>query len=178
VATTYLDEHRADEPVKKITCYLLDKEQAWADTWTELDDPLNLDVQLNVNFQPLDVINPDTWRFQRNFLKADLFPMSYFVSEVHSLDASGGITQFWSTLFHGAKPGALFVYDDNGHEDFNSYFDAQWKAVGLQCVITQDNTPWTPRNSEQASELGLYLQKFGQQPKLKSYLSYRVLRKE
>jgi hypothetical protein len=34
------------------------------------------------------------------------------------------------------------------------------------------------RNSEQTPDLGIYLQKFGQQPKLQSYLSYRVLRKE
>ncbi len=174
----YLDEYRDHEIVKKITCYLLDKEQAWADTWTELDDPLNLNVQLNVNFQALDVTNPESWRFQQNFLKADFFTMSYFVSEVHSLDTSGVISQFWKTLFERAKPGALFVYDDNGHEDFNRYFDTHWKAARLQCLITKDNTPWTPRYSEQASELGIYLQKFGQQPKLRSYLSYRVLRKE
>jgi hypothetical protein len=44
-------------------------------------------------------------------------------------------------------------------------------------VIAKNNVTWTPRHSEQASELGKYLTKFGQQPKLKAQLSYSVLRK-
>ncbi len=40
----YLDEHINTEPVKKLTCYLLDREQAWADTWTELDESLKVEV--------------------------------------------------------------------------------------------------------------------------------------
>jgi hypothetical protein len=35
-ALKYLDEAKDKEPVKRVTCYLLDGEQAWADTWTEL----------------------------------------------------------------------------------------------------------------------------------------------
>jgi hypothetical protein len=174
----YLDDYRKYEPVEKITCYLLDKEQAWADTWTELDDSFDVGVQLNANFQPLDVTDPESWQFQKKFLQADLFTMSYFVSEVHSLDKGGIVSRFWNTLFVGAKPGALFLYVDNGHDDFNRYFDAQWKAAGLECLVAEDNVRWTPRYSEQASELGDYLKKFGQQPKLQAYLSYRVLRKK
>jgi hypothetical protein len=49
----YLDDHKKEETVEKITCYLLDKEQAWADTWTELDASLKMKVQLNANFQAL-----------------------------------------------------------------------------------------------------------------------------
>lgn len=173
----YLDEYK-DEPVKKIICYLLDKEQAWSDTWTELGESFDMDVQLNTNFQSLDVTNPDSWQFQQRFLQADLFTMSYFVSEVHSFDQGGEVSKFWSTLFQGAKPGALFVYDDNGHTDFNNYFDAQWRAADLRCLITRDNSSLTPRYSEQAANLGDYLGKFGQQPKLRAHLSYRVLRKE
>jgi hypothetical protein len=145
---------------------------------TELDDSFDVGVQLNTNFQPLDVTSPDSWQFQQKFFQADLFTMSYFVSEVHSLDSNGVVSKFWSTLVEGAKPGALFLYDDNGHEDFNEYFDAQWGVADLHCLIAADNVRWTPQYSEQASELGDYLKKFGQQPKLQAYLSYRVLRKE
>ncbi|WP_157754183.1 hypothetical protein [Lysobacter capsici] len=173
----YLDDNKTSEPVKKLTCYLLDKEQAWADTWTELDDQLNSDVSLHANFQPLDVTAPDSWASQRRFLQADLFTLSYFVSEVRSLDIGGVVTEFWKTLFAGAKPGAVFLYDDNGHTDFNAYFDQQWQGAGLECLISEDNIRLTPRFSEQASELGSYLTKFGQSPKLQSYISYRVLRK-
>jgi putative SAM-dependent methyltransferase len=68
----YLDEDRHTERVDKVTCYLLDRQQAWADTWTELDDSLELDLRLHANFQPLDVTDPDTWAQQRKFLQADL----------------------------------------------------------------------------------------------------------
>ena len=174
----YLADYGSKEPVKKIVCYLLDKEQAWADTWTELDDKLELnDVKLNVNFQPLDVTDPDSWASQKKFLEADLFTLSYFVSEVIALD-NGVVKKFWATLFKEAKPGALFVYDDNGKDVFNNYFDEQWKAAGLELIKDGTNTAWTPSSSEQASELALYKAKFGENPKLKSYLSYRILRKK
>ena len=72
----YLDEHK-DEPIKRLSCYLLDKEQAWADTWTELGDSLETDFAVNVNYQPLDVTRIQSWSAQTKFLEADLFTMSY-----------------------------------------------------------------------------------------------------
>lgn len=173
----YLTEHQKKESVERVTCHLLDREQAWADTWTELSEHLDLALQLTANFQPLDVIEPASWEFQQKFLRADLFTMSYFVSEVHRLDKNGEVSQFWSALFQGAKPGALFAYVDNGHMDLNGYFDAQWKAAGLTCLISGNNIRRTPRPSEQASALGIYRQKFGHDPKLQGFLSYRVVRK-
>jgi hypothetical protein len=173
----YLEERKATEKVKKVTCYLLDREQAWADTWTELDDSLKTDLLLHANFQPLDVTAPESWAQQKKFLQADIFTMSYFVSEVMGLDKDGVVTKFWQTLFKEAKPGALFVYDDNGHDAFNSYFDKQWKAAGLNCVVEATNELTWPRYNEQKAGLGDFLNKFGQQPKLKTPLTYRVLRK-
>lgn len=173
----FLDELAGEEPVKKVKCYLLDREQAWADTWTELDDSLELDIQLNANFQPLDVTDPDSWKSQQKFLHADLFTMSYFVSEVRSLDKSDMVTKFWKTVFSEAKSGALFVFDDNGHEHFTEYFDKQCKDAKLDCILAEDNTRFIPRFSEQASELGEYREKFAHSPKIQAYLSYRVLRK-
>lgn len=154
----FLDELADQEPVNKVKCYLLDREQAWADTWTELDDSLDLDIHLNANFQPLDVTDPDSWKSQQKFLQADLFTMSYFVSEVRSLDKGGVVTQFWKTVFNEAKSGALFIFDDNGHGHFTDYFDRQWKDAKLDCIVAEDSTRFIPRFSEQASELGEYLE--------------------
>jgi hypothetical protein len=171
----YLDEQKATEKVKKVTCYLLDREQAWADTWTELDDSLETNLLLHANFQPLDVTDPKSWEQQTKFLSADIFTLSYFVSEVKSLDGKGVVSDFWKKLFDGAKTGAYFLYDDNGHDDFNAYFDKQWMAAGLKSLVSKNNINMSPRYSEEKSELGVYLTKFGQQPKLKSSLSYRIL---
>ena len=172
----YLADY-TDEPTEKLMCYLLDGEQAWADTWTEIGESLASKLAVNVNFQKLDVTDPGSWSAQKKFLKADLFTLSYFVSEVRSLD-TGKITAFWKKLFDEANVGAMFVYVDNGHESFNEYFDAQWKdRKDLKCILADDNSWKTPRFSEQASELGIYKAKFVQSPKLKSLLSFRVLRK-
>jgi hypothetical protein len=68
-----------------------------------------MNIQLNANFQALDIADP--WKYQRKFLQADLFTLSYFVSEVYALDASGAgkLTAFWQELFGSAKPGAMFI---------------------------------------------------------------------
>jgi hypothetical protein len=173
----YLDEYEGDEPVQKVICYLLDREQAWADAWTELDESLGVKVALNANFQPLNVMDPNSWQSQKKFLQADLFTMSYFVSEVMSLDKEGLVTKFWGQLFEHAKVGALFLYIDNGHTCFTSYFDNLWKASGLDLIIKKDNARFIPRFSEQASEVAYYSAKFGHSPKIQSQVSYRVLRK-
>lgn len=173
----YLDDSRNKELVTKLVVYLLDKEQAWADTWTELDDKLNVGVQLNTNFQPLDVTDMASWSSQRKFLESDLFTLSYFVSEVQSFDQTGLVTQFWQTLFREAKPGALFFYDDNGTDHLNNYFDWQWRTAGLELIAADTNVRWTPRYTERANVLDDYKAKFSTWPKLQGYLSYRILRK-
>jgi hypothetical protein len=171
----YLNE--ANEPVEKVICYLLDGEQARADVWTELDESLHVNVALNSNFQPFDVVNPSSWQSQKKFLQADIFTMSYFVSEVMSLDKDGVVSEFWEQLLQQAKAGALFLYVDNGHTSFTAYFDEIWKSVGLELLISGDNTWFIPRYDEQASELGAYSAKFDHNPKIKSRVTYRVLRK-
>lgn len=172
----YLSEH-GEEPVKKVICYLLDREQAWADTWTELDESLDTKVKLNANFQPLDVTDTESWQSQKKFLQADLFTMSYFVSEVMSLDKDHTVTEFWLQLFQHAKPGALFLYIDNGHDDFNKYIDKISAAAGLEILQGSDNASYTPSFKEQKSELDVYSKKFSHNPKLKSTLSVRIMRK-
>jgi hypothetical protein len=176
-ALKYLDEYAANEPVKRITCYLLDREQAWADTWTELGLSLQLKVAPNVNFQPLDVTKPDSWRSQRRFLRADLFTLSFFVSEVRSLDGSGAVSAFFQTLFADAASGARFIYIDNGHSDFDRYFDHQWNKAHLHCVLRKTGVRMLPRMTEDKSSLGDYLHKFGQMPKIQGTTTYRVLEK-
>lgn len=173
----YLADSKAKETVKQLIVYLLDKEQAWADAWTELNLKMPSGaVQLHTAFQQMDVLNPD-WKSQRKFLEADVFTLSYFVSEVYALDSGGAVTQFWQRLFKEAKSGAVFIYDDNGSDTFNTYFDHQWKTAGLQLIDQDTNVRWFPRSSEQKSELAFYTAKFAAIPKVQSILSYRILKK-
>ena len=174
----YLDE--TPEPVEKLTCYLLDKEQAWADTWSEVDDSLGGNLRLKTNFQSLDVTQPASeWTHRKHFLQADLFLLSYFVSEVYRFDNNGTVSGFWKYLFERMKPGALVLYIDNGKDLFNEYFDNMWEASGFECLLERTNERWTPRYSEQTADIQKYKDKFGGwSPKLKGYISLRVLRKK
>jgi hypothetical protein len=173
----YLTDSTDTETLKRLTVFLLDKEQAWGDSWTELNMKLpTSSLQLNTVFQQMDILKPD-WTSQRKFLDADVFTLSYVVSEVFALDDGGVVTQFWQQLFENAKPGAIFLYDDNGTETFNSYFDNQWQTADLELIAHGTNERWWPRHSEQKSELNLYTDKFQKNPKLRSKLTYRILRK-
>jgi hypothetical protein len=174
----FLDENGNNKSIEKVTCYLLDKEQAWADTWTELGECLDMKVHVNTNFQILDITDPVSWKIQRKFLQANLFTMSFFASEIYSLRKLDTVKSFWSELFSGAESGSLFLYSDNGHSCFNDYIDEQWNGAGLERVIGDDNMRFIPRYSEQASDLGEYLMKFGQSPRIQGTVTYRVLRKQ
>jgi hypothetical protein len=171
------EEHEAPEEVERLICYLVDREQAWADTWTELEDKLDVDAELKTNFQPLDVTNPESWKYQKKFLQADLFTILYFASEVQSLNQGGVVTEFWRTVFREAKPGALFIYLDNGHTDFTAPFDELCAEAGLNTLLAKNKATVVASVDERASVLNSYRQKFGRYPRLKSLISYRVLQK-
>lgn len=174
----YLADFGKHEKVEKIICYLLDGEQGWADAWSEFDESLTSDVAFSPIFQKLDVSDLDSWQAQKKFLQADVFTLSYFVSEVISQDDNGDVSKFWMKLFQEAKSGSLFFYIDNGHDTFNEYIDKLAADGGLKTLISADNRRFTPSYSEQASELAEYRKKFfDKNPKLQAYLSYRVFRK-
>lgn len=174
----YLDDYKGTEDeVEKVTFYLLDKEQAWADTWTELEDSFEAKVGLNSYFQTMDVTDPESWTLQKKSLDSDIFTISYFASEVYALDKDGVVSAFWASLFKNAKPGALFLYIDNGNDRFNKYFDALCKKAELESVLAEDNQHWIPRHTEQAAVLAKYKVMFGEMSKLRGNLSFRVLRK-
>ena len=96
-----------------------------------------------------------------------------------AFDQTGIVTQFWKLLFDEAKSGAKFVYIDNGHSDFNEYFDYQWSKArfDVKCLYSADNNRMLPRFSEQTDSVAVYKAKFGQSPKVQSYLSIRILEK-
>ena len=171
----YLDEHQ-EEPTQKVVCYLLDREQAWAETWAEIDDSLAGRLRLKTNYQMLDVTDPQTWSQQRSSLKADLFILSYFVSEVYVY--ADKVTPFFENLLEKAKPGAMILYVDNDYDAFHQYFDSVCLRSGWDSLLSASES-YVPRFSEQASSVQTYTDKFGGlYPKLKSKLAVRVWQKE
>lgn len=157
--------------VEALTCYLCDREQAWADSWTEIGQELDADIKLFVNFQGLDVTKKEDWAKQRKFLSADLFISSYFASEVVRIKDEAA--DFWKELGSSSKKGAKFLFIDNAHTAFTDYIREIASNSGLETVVVKQ-VEKTPRWDEQKSDLGEFLERFGQSPKLKSQLFYGV----
>ena len=68
----------------KLFFYLLDKEQAWGESWADVDQVTGPELNSSTNFRPLDVCDRKSWSFQRKFLRANLFTFVYFFSELYS----------------------------------------------------------------------------------------------
>lgn len=157
--------------VESLICYLCDREQAWADSWTEIGQELDAHMKLFVNFQGLDVTKKEHWAKQRKFLSADLFISSYFASEVVRIKDK--VADFWKEVGSSAKKGANFLFIDNAHTAFTDYIAQIASDNGLEAVVVKQ-VEKTPRWDEQKSDLREFLEKFGQAPKLKSQLFYGV----
>lgn len=170
----YLVAHE-DCALEIVTAYLCDKEQAWADCWTEIGEEVSPDFHLNVNFQPLDVTSPDSWAKQKKFLSADLFLLVYFASEVASLGDKA--KQFWAELSARAKPGALMLVIDNNSDFFNNFITTNLIGDHWE-VLRTEALRLTPSYQEQKTDLGDHLTRYGAQPKLTGNLIYWVLRRK
>ncbi|ARU29070.1 hypothetical protein [Cellvibrio sp. PSBB006] len=169
----YLEESE-EERVGEILFHLLDKEQAWSDTWTDIRQQIE-GFDVNFVFQNLDITNTTTWKYVRKFLNADLFIMSYFYSEVQGL--GDVVNTSIKSILNDAKSGSLFIYIDNGSDYFNEKFDSLYDESEFEVIFERTNDWFTPRLSEQVDILKKYKEKFNQNAKLKGKLSIRAIRK-
>lgn len=158
-----------------LTCYLFDRERSWGDSWSEVAKPLKANFQLFPVFQQLDVTDEDTWGSYRKFLHADIFTLSYFLSEVWSFKADA--TPFFHHCFQSAKPGALFLFIDNNDKEseFPGWFDELAEEHGVK-IITARTCEMAFSVDEEKTDLEPYYSKFDW-PKRKSNVAIRVGRK-
>jgi SAM-dependent methyltransferase len=158
----------------KLMFWLFDREQAWSDSWADVNE--KLDREVSTNFTQFDVTDPASYGPHAKYLKSDVFTMVYFVSEVFF--RRDDAAPFFENLFAKAKPGALFLFIDNSSSQFYDWFDALWKSAGLKKLAGSDSmTMWMP-TEEQKSDLGEHLIAMQGSPKLMGSVAYRVLKKE
>ena len=157
-----------------LTCYLSDRERAWGDSWSSVAPLLDRPIRLNTVFQQMDVTNEAEWRTYYKFLKADIFTLSYFLSEVWSERTRA--EPFFDYCFSGMRSGALLLFVDNDHTDFLTWFDGLAKRHRL-AIVKSHQTVIAFSNDEEKRDLEPYFTKFGW-PKRESKIGYRVARKE
>ncbi|WP_106093163.1 hypothetical protein [Enhygromyxa salina] len=157
-----------------LLCHLLDKEGAWGDSWSGIGSMLEeIPFRVSTHFQALDVTLANTWDQQRRYLKADIFTLIYFASELWGVKDASEV--FFKHVFGSAKPGAHILYIDNDSDIFTHWFDTLAAEVGLEEVQSWSEDARMP-SDEQKDVLASYLTHLGW-PKMKARVAVRVLQK-
>jgi hypothetical protein len=172
----YLD--RTKHPMT-LTASLYDKETAWGETWANLFEQVTIgDTRLLPHFNSFDVTEPSSWRKFKRCLSSDIFTMIYFMSEVYRLRDKA--EEYFDFLMSGAKPGALFLFVDNGMANgsplFSNWFDEVAERNGVITLKQGNNERFLVGPDEDKDALGVYYTKFSP-PKLQAYISWRVAQK-
>lgn len=154
--------------------YLYDREQAWSESWSDVDDKVNKGI--STYFEPFDVTSAATWQHKQKYLSSDLFTMVYFASELHSVAATAA--PFFDNLFNRAKHGALFIYVDNACATFFNWFDARYQGKGVSVLASDDDANMRLPNEEEKQDLGHHYHRIRGYPKITANVAYRVLRKD
>ena len=156
-----------------LTCYIFDKERAWGDSWSDVARVLKAPFQVYPVFQQLDVTDPGTWKSYQKFLRADLFTLSYFLSEVWKIKEQA--EPFFDHCISQMKKGSLILFIDNNSPRFVQWFDALVKKHGLQPVYVGEKK-LAFSNNEEKTDLCIYFKKFGW-PKRESDAAFRIMKK-
>jgi len=86
------------------------------------------------------LVEAGSWTQSWAFVDADIFTFSFSLSEVWCYNASGAVTSFLNELVERAKSGALFVYVDNGGDEFTPIVERELgRNRRLKLVGSQDN---------------------------------------
>ena len=155
--------------------FIMDKEPAWAETWSDLDDIITGDLRPSRNFVPFDIREPTTYEKFNRIFEADIFTMIHFLSEVFA--HKDAVTRFLNTCFERMKKGTLFIVIDFKNADLQSLIDQCAKEAGLQISRNSEETTFFMDPSEDKAALQKYADRFGIQPKIKSQVFFRLFRK-
>jgi hypothetical protein len=152
---------------------LFDKEPAWSESWSDVDDKLGLSI--SNRFMLFDVTKPESYKPYEKFLSADLFTMIYFMSEISKLREQS--EPFFKHLFENAKPGALLLYVDNRDQRFYGWFDSLISAHNWKVLMSNQVDLKIDDTSEEKKDLEPYYSKFPD-PKLTAKIAFRVCQKQ
>lgn len=131
--------------------------------------------------QHLDLTEVGTWTDNWEFTTADLFTFSFSLSEVWCYNTSGAVSAFLRELVKRAKSGALFVYVDNGGENFTSLVEKELGSLRqLKLVAMAENEQMRLSYSERRDVLeDAYMARFGnERVKMGGNVAIRIWQKK
>jgi hypothetical protein len=158
-----------------VSCFLLDKEDGWAETWAEIDSRVGASYRVTTSFRSVDVCHPPKYENLAKAFDADLFFAIYFLSEVYSFRANAA--PFLEQLVHSMKPGALVVYIDNSSDTFTQYARSIFRDELFEIIFRDEKTRLQLNPSEERRALEEYLRTINRSPRLTSNATRLVFRK-
>jgi hypothetical protein len=167
----YLMTNQKKPDIKFQIC---DREKAWAESWSDVDDKVERTFNTSTSYLPLDVTNSNDWKNHKKYFQSDLFTMIYFMSELVALRDLAN--QYFVNLFSQAKSGSLFLFVDNNNPEFYDWFDKLAKTHNIDIIKSQEDRITVPFEEEK-SDLGKYYVKFDS-PKLTANVAYRIGQKK
>jgi len=157
---------------RSLKCFLLDRENAWGDTWSDVEEHSeDLEFRLSTHFQPLDVTDSRTWAAQEKYRSAQVFTFIYFLSEIFRIEEAA--RPFFKELVDNANVGAYFLFVDNDTQAFRRQIERFSTEYGLQVVTAASYSHGTD-TSEEKRDLEPYLSSLKDKPKLGAKI-YRAL---
>jgi hypothetical protein len=161
----------------KLKFNLFDRDKTWEDYWEIISQKVK--DSKNIGFLPyheFDILNPDNLSSNVDiFQKADIFTMSYFMSEVFTY--CNQPKEYFDKLFSQAKSGSYFLFIDNNSPQYYQLFDDLAKAHNVNILKNEEREFGMPYD-EQKSDLGIYFTNFAHYPKLEADIAYRIGKKQ
>jgi len=157
----------------ELKCLLLDRDPAWGESWSDVDDKVQSTLRLATVFNSFDVTKPDEWRTFTKHYNSDLFTLIYFVSEVYAMRTKA--EPYFDALFSNMRHGSLLLFIDNNDSRFVEWFDQLTAKHGL-VIVEKDAGVCKMPLEEEKRDLEPYFTKFGA-PKLDADVAWRVVRK-
>ena len=158
----------------KLKCHVLDRDRAWSESWSDVEDKLGSTLSMSTVFYSFDVTDPVNWAPFTKHFAADLFTLIYFMSEVYSFKTNA--QKYFDTLSGRMSPGAFLLYVDNNDSRFTDWFDQLATSNGLKIVSQRAGWEQMPLDEDKMA-LEPYLSKFTP-PKLKTNIACRIAVKE
>jgi len=173
----------------KLECWMFDKENIWRDSWKSMCDNIKIPKKMSASssFKLFDITILNSWAKYSPLWDADLYTMSYFVSEVCSIERLS--ETFFKNLFDKAKKGSYFLLVDNISCASHNWFDSQIEGYNesrgkgiLEWIDGSDSRTLIMSYDEQKTDLGLFYEKFKDKSESKTLgkdapFVYRIYRK-
>lgn len=168
----------ASLPVEAATC---DSEASWSHTWAHVSRCLSKYHPIYGTYLHHDILDPATWSSGLQHLSADLYTISYCLSEFCFAPSREDAGYYFRELFAHAPSGAYFLCLDVLHTTVFNWFDKMAADWGLQLLADCTGTtrgryePYVAELGEAAVAARSYRGGFGRPtPRIDLKVAYRL----